>query len=216
VIVLSKVEIVQMLSLRKFPKKILPVLSILYDHIDRIEFTKSHIGLNNYIFIAEGNTSYDFPYYAYFNLKSFDTRNPHYNHFVEVFSYLDVEVIKSELIRFLKETNDTLFVEIGFNESYQTQKDNFHVFFELENNNQLDLLKTVASHKDYPAWYDTKSPEEILNERLYQKLEIIQRFLIQKQIKELSEQIDVSLMNRDRESFERLTKRYRLLINDLT
>lgn len=195
----------------EFTKDVYPILALIEKNIHRVEFVKDHIGLKNFVFLAEKEaTKFEFPYFACFNLDTQENDEAH--NFVSMNQALiyDLKEIQKDVKDFFVEEDGTLFVEIGFKESVPNQEDRFRVYQLLKKKEANDIQEAIAKVRKFPSWYKAKFSRDIIDEMiLLEQLEVAEVRLLKRLKNDLVQQISVALDNNDENEFIILSTRYK-------
>lgn len=193
----------------RYPKNVASLFDVLEDYIDRVEFVKDHVGLNNFLFIAEKDADeFEFPHFACFNLDLKDDDDQH--NFVSMNQSLiyDLKDINNNLINFFKDEDAIMYVEIGFKESMPTQDDQFRILKLLKEKECDDIQEAIARVRKFPTWYKAKFSKSVKAEfDVLKEMEKTEKHLESKLKRDLVEQINRALMDNDKDLFIALTNR---------
>lgn len=195
----------------QFSKNVYPILELVEQNLHRVEFVKDHLGLNNFVFLAERDaTKFEFPYFACFNLDIQVDDDAH--NFVSMNQALiyDLKEIQKDIENFFTKEEGVLYVEIGFKESVPNQEDRFRVYQLLKKKEANDIQEAIAKVRKFPEWYKAKFSKEVLDEQvLLEQLEHAERQLLIQLKTDLIQQINRALKNNDEATFILLTNRYK-------
>lgn len=208
---MSKQDIILNLKSIKFYKEILPLLNILEKNLDRVEFVKDGLYLENFVFIAEqGAIEFeDNPFYGCFNVDVVEDNDE--------MSYLsmkrsmidDLKQICKNVEKKIKEEDKKIYVWIAFKESTLSQTDMFIVMEKLKSKSEKSPFEAKAKLRKYPKWFTAQMPLEILaEEKQVNALKECQNELNETNKKEILEQINNSIKNNDKELFAVLCSKY--------
>lgn len=138
----------------EMPKEIMPVYELLKKHPDRLRFVKDHNGVKNIVFISTTPAEsyiFEMQYFAIITRKkgknsaTLETR----------VSYAANEIIK-EVETFLKSTNETLFVGIGFLENEVTKED-YMELLNLMEETKCNIIDAYVTLRRFPDWYNEEA-----------------------------------------------------------
>ena len=205
---LNKFEVLNNIKKMNFVKDVYPILELIEKNLQRVEFVKDHMGLKNFVFLAEKDaTKFEFPYFACFNLDIRENDEAH--NFVSMNESLiyDLKEIHKDIQKFFSDEEGVMYVEIGFKESVPNQEDRFRVYQLLKKKEVMDIQEAIAKVRKFPDWYKAKFSRDVLDENeLLEQLELAEKQLL-KQLKiDLIEQINEALSNNDEETFVALSK----------
>lgn len=208
---LNKLEVLNHVKKMEFTKDVYSILELIEQNLHRVEFVKDHMGLNNFVFLAEKEaTKFEFPYFACFNLDIHENDEAH--NFVSMNQSLiyDLKEIQKDMKNFFLEEEGVLYVEIGFKESVPNQEDRFRVYQLLKKKEVNDIQEAIAKVRKFPEWYKAKFSREVLDEKvLFEQLELAEAQLLKQLKNDLVQQINEALLKNDEQLFMILTKRYK-------
>lgn len=149
----------------------LPEQELLYliieENIHRVSYVKDHIGLRDVLIISEKKALHYFktPLKLAIDVdarKGFSLLENE-NKFDEK-STITIEEIIDQLDLFFKETERTLYVCIGFNESVTTNTDMLLIEKAIEDGKINSINEGIRKIRRFPKWYEeiAKMPEEIV------------------------------------------------------
>lgn len=213
---MSKMDLFNQVKELKYPKNVNSLFDILEDYIDRVEFVKDHVGLSNFLFVAEKEANgFEYPYFACFNIDVKENDEQH--NFVSMNQSIiyDLKEINNDMLTFFKEDNGTLYVEIGFKESMPTQEDQFLILQLLKDKECDNIQEALARVRKFPDWYKAKFSKNIQEEfDVLTEMEKAEKYLTHKLKVDLVAQINQSLIDGNKEQFILLTNRYKKATED--
>lgn len=178
--------------------------SIIENYFERVEFVKDHVGVRDFLFLAEDGLSYTSDFFIAINVEC--EKSYSYSENLELFlkEYND-ESIKAlnGLENFFEKTNRTLYIGIGFKESEEINKEEFSsAFLSGKYSSQEEILKIV---RKFPEWYKdyAKYPEEIrfitvkAEKYITDVLRPMERLALKNQMNEILEKNDLSNSDKD-------------------
>lgn len=133
-----------------FSEEILPVYELIKKNRNRISFVKDYHGLGNLVFMSSTpnfQNIYDFPYFSIFTQGDIEIEESS----VSSISYSADEILENTK-KFLLESDEPLYVSIGFEESFVTNDDYFEIYYLLEET-KCNILDAVVSLRRFPDWY---------------------------------------------------------------
>lgn len=188
------------------------IFTVIEKYIDRIEFVKDHIGLRDFLFIAETGTAYQDELFIALDVQARKSKTLEENEQEMLIQYENRPFTVVELLqRFFKDTERILYVGIGFQATEPTEEE--YMMIEFSYNSGLIKSKLQAYRelrvKKFPLWYSrhARLPEEIVPhikepvtpEEIFEKKEALMK------------KINHALEKGEKELFLLLTKQY----NDL-
>lgn len=190
------------------------VFSLLEENLDRIEFVKEAIGLQDFLFIAQDGTEEfeDSPFYACFDV-AIDPDNEELN-FISMKKNMisAVDEILLRMTEFFSATDRTLYLWVVFEESSLEQTDMFRVMDKLRSKVETSPFEAKAKLRQYPEWFIGKLPSEIAEENnLLQKIKEYEESLHETMQKELMKKIESAVITGDRAMFETYCTQYNKL-----
>lgn len=194
------------------PKEILKVYNLTKQYSERIRFVKDHAGLNNVLFLAVEETDnliFDVPYFCLYENVNIDKNNQE-EQLIE-----NAEDIYKETKNFLENTNETLYLGIGFKECYVNNIDHFQILHLLEDT-KCSVNDAYVTLRRFPEWYKGEYPLHILEEEKY--LELLfsyEKKQLEKMKKEVLKELDIIMENNDKKSFKNLSKKINLIENQI-
>lgn len=164
---MKKIEVWEKINERTFdtPEQELLFLMI-GENIGRIEFVKDHIGLRDYLFIAEEKAKFSFgqPLVLAIDVDARKEQGLQENEkkFKEKCIYDEIEIMET-MERFFTTTDRTLYVRIGFSESLLTEMDKSAISMALKDGKIESAKEGARKIRRYPEWFakNAKMPEEI-------------------------------------------------------
>lgn len=210
------------------------IFHLIETHLDRIEFVRDHIGLRDFLFLAEEAAKgyYTSELFIAINVDVSKRNNMRENNeqFTKKVNDDPIEVLK-ELKSFFLDTGRTLYLGIGFVETINSDLREKTVEVEdIEGNHaELSLLdvtiirgiqtgkykspeEAMKDLRQFPEWYENSSamPEEV-SQITIEEEEEIKRNQRQSKIKAYTDEINKALDQKDKDSFMKFSK----LLNEL-
>lgn len=208
-----------MIELKKlqFTKEITPIFDLVDLYIDRVEFVKDHVGLKNFVFLAEKDAyRYDYPYFANFNVETTNEGDMQYFTSVNKTAIYNANSIHKELKEKFEQTNETIYIEIGFKSAMPSQEEQFRVYQLLKSKECTNIQEALLKVRVFPSWYAAKPSKEVMIEtHLLDQLELAEKRLLAKLKTDLLVEIDLSLANNDKKKFATLSKRLKKVCEEL-
>lgn len=197
-----------------FSSDLSPVFALLEKYLDRIEFTKDYVGLRDFLFLAEKNAEEsEFPFFACFD---FSEKNAYEDDGMYNEVFYDIDEICSQIKRFFKTYNRTLYISIGFKESILTSEDMLYIHNLIEQKEIKDKNEGEYQLRKFPEWYEAKYPSEILQDaELVDLLEAIRKkeqSLTANLKEQLIVEVDKALDDNNRNLFMKLTNRLKKMM----
>ena len=197
-----------------YPKEVLDTYALIKKYSGRIHFVKDHNGVKNLLFFSTleaANTVYENPYFSLFTIAQKSENN-----FEAYVSYTAEEILK-ETKKFLENSDEVLYVSIGFVESQVTNEDYWNIFYLMEDT-KCAVTDAFVTLRRFPSWYDEladypyfiQRQEALLSEMEENEL----RFLKSTKIKIIGELKKVIEKN-DETEFEKLSEKMKIIINQL-
>lgn len=214
---MTKKEIFSKIMKLSFTEEVQPILELLELHIDRIEFVKDHIGLRDFLFIAEEKAvEYELPVFSVFDLEV-DSNDSAKNHLLFHQSMIyDEDAVYDGLVSFLENTTRTLYVGIGFKESFLTNEDMFLAHELLKSKKVKDKFEAMSRVRRFPKWYKAKVPSDIIKEeQLLSDLEELEIRLLVQLKDEILEKINSAIDNDDKDTFSENIELYQRVLNEM-
>lgn len=201
---MSKNDVMKKIKNVEFFNDISLILDILEANIDRIEFVKEGLGLENFIFFSEKDSIEfeDNPFYACFDVDV-KSENEEFNYISMKKSMIaDFGLICNKLINFFKNKNEKFYVWVAFKETSLEQSDMFRVMENLKTKKEISTFEAKAKLRKYPKWYIAKTPNEIiLEETSFEQLKEIEDIIHLKNRDLILNQIEESIKNKDEKTF---------------
>lgn len=186
------------------------LLSLIEKNINRIEYVKDHLGLKDFLFIAEKESHvYEFNIFACFDVDVVYGDKEH--NFLAMNDCLleDVRDIYYKLDDFFKYSDRILYVGIGFADSAPTPEDHFQIFNAMERNEIDDPMEALVKMRRFPDWYVAKFPQEVEEaEKLMDRLRVLQNQMKLVVIEDKLRQIDIALKHNDQTKFKDLSREF--------
>lgn len=187
------------------PEKILPVYELLRKYPERLRFVKDHNGVKNLVFISTVPDEKFIFEVQYFSIITKDrTGNGNVN--VTKVSYTHEEVLE-EVTSFFENTNETLFVNIGFEENEVT-KDDYMELLSIMEDTKCNIIDAYVTLRRFPEWYDNEAelPFYIQKEKEYMKqlVEMERAFLLSKK-QDIFNLLHEVVEKNDEEEFNKLS-----------
>lgn len=206
---MSKINVFDRIMKLDFHSEFIPLLRLIEDNLDRVEFVKDHVGLSDFLFIAEKKAEkYDFPCFACFDLDIKDNNEQNFLSMNQSLVY-DPNEIYNDLLNFFENSKDTFYLEIGFEESIPTQEVNFKVYKMLKNKEYNDIQEAISKTRTFPSWYKAKHAKEVQEQFKYMnELEMADKRLLFNLKYDLEKSINDAIMNDDFNTFIKLTSKY--------
>lgn len=138
------------------------LFTMIEENLDRVDFTRDHVGIRDFIFVAEEGTHYTSNFFVAINVECEKTYSYRDNLILFLQKYNDnaIKALK-ELVDFFDNTDRTLYLGIGFKESDKiVQEEVVEKYLSGNYTTQEEILKDV---RKFPEWYAeyAKNPEEI-------------------------------------------------------
>lgn len=188
------------------------IFSILEKHLHKIEFVKDHIGLRDFLFIAEKGTAYQDELFIALDVPARKTFTLEQNEkeMLQCYENRPYTIVES-LQRFFNETSRTLYIGIGFVRTEPTEEE----YMSIEFSYQAGLIESkLQAHRElrmkkFPLWYreNAKLPEEIT----MHMEELPTPEDVEKRKQQLMEKINQALESGNKEVFLKLTREYKSL-----
>lgn len=142
------------------------IFDLINTHLDRVEFVKDHLGLRDFLFIAEKGTDYMDELFLVINADVNREKTLEDNELVLFNKYQNkAHLIVVALREFFHETDRTLTIGIGFNKSEPTEEESISIEYAFQEGMIQSRLK---AHRDlrikkFPKWYqeNAKMPEDV-------------------------------------------------------
>ncbi len=187
------------------PEKILPVYELLRKYPERLRFVKDHNGVKNLVFISTVPDEKFIFEVQYFSIITKDrTGNGNVN--VTKVSYTHEEVLE-EVTSFFENTNETLFVNIGFEENEVT-KDDYMELLSIMEDTKCNIIDAYVTLRRFPEWYENEAelPFYIQKEKEYMKqlVEMERAFLLSKK-QDIFSLLHEVVEKNDEEEFNKLS-----------
>lgn len=214
---MSNKEIFSKIKTLQFPKEIKPLLDLLDKHVDRIDYVKDHVGLRDFLFIAEENANeFEFQTFCYFDVPiNLDNDDENFLTLNQMMIYEPKEVFQS-VKDFFENTDRILYIGIGFKQSVLKQSDMFLVHDLLEKKEAKTAFEALSKVRKFPSWYKAKFPKDIHEQLRSRKiLEKADTILLQKRKEDLLQLIDKALTENDSEKFLLYSSQLATISNDL-
>lgn len=179
-------------------------------NLHRVEFVKDHIGLRDFLFIAEKGTGYHDELFVALNVPVSKRYTLEQNEEKMLLHYESHPFkVVEQLQEFFKTTDRTLYVGVGFARTEPTEEE----YMSIEFSYQTGLIESkIQAHRElrmkkFPLWYreNAKLPEEVVG----QMEEIVLPEEIEKTKADIMKQIDLALDNGNQEAFFALAKEYK-------
>lgn len=208
----SNKEIFAKIKEREFHDGADGILNILEEHLEKVKFVKSIVGLQNVLYVEELSIDIeDDPLFLSLDLR-FDPENKH-----EAFSVLyeqavsDPAEIQLRLRQFFEgQTDTTLYVEIGFAETVLSNDDMFEIKEYMETHKEMEPFEAINKFRRFPDWYDAKHAEDIFNQtRLWEQLRFLERQIAQQWMKDIKTEIDQCMDRDDMKKIKHLIRLYK-------
>lgn len=138
------------------------LFSMIEENLERVDFTRDHVGIRDFIFVAEEGTHYTANFFVAINVECEKTYSYRDNLILFLQKYNDnpIKALK-ELADFFENTDRTLYLGIGFKESDKiVQEEVVEKYLSGNYTTQEEILKDVRKFPDWYAEY-AKNPEEI-------------------------------------------------------
>lgn len=187
------------------PEKILPVYELLRKYPERLRFVKDHNGVKNLVFISTVPDDRFIFEVQYFSIITKDrTGNGNIN--ITKVSYTHEEVLE-EVTSFFETTNETLFVNIGFEENEVT-KDDYMELLSIMEDTKCNIIDAYVTLRRFPKWYENEAelPFYIHKEKEYmeQLVEMERAFLLSKK-QDIFSLLHEVVEKNDEEEFNKLS-----------
>jgi len=201
---LEKKEMLQHIKDIKFSFDASPILNILEEHLDKVEFVKDFADVRDFIFLAEEVAYEDeYPFYACFDFDPDSNDNGIYD------VYYDVTEICANLKKFFKVFHRPIYISIGFANSLLTSEDILYIHHMLEAGEIQTKSEGESKLRKFPTWYDAKYPFEMSKDielrELIEKIKIREEKLTLALKAKVLQDIDKALEEENKEEFLRLT-----------
>lgn len=201
----------------KFANDVLPILHLMEKNINRIEFVKDHLGIRDFVFLAEREAQFiEYPYFACFDLDIIEDDEAH--NFVSMNKSIiyDLKEIYKNAEHFFENSEAILYVEIGFKESIPTEEDRFRAYELLKSKEVTDIQEAKLKLRKFPLWYDAKFSKDVQNWiNLYAQLEKIDVKLLSRIKQDVRKGLDLALLENDEEKFIILSTRYKKIRSEM-
>lgn len=189
------------------------IIELIEDNLERIEFVKDHLGVRDFLFLAESGTNYTSELFAAFdvNAEIHESNKQKKEAFIDQYDDDPYSII-AKIKAFFNETNRTLYVGVGFMES-ETTEEQIHRAQQLYStgvaNSPEEAMKMT---RVFPEWYSdyARMPEEI--DMLSIKKEAYSKEQREKELKALIKEIDKTLDDDDEKRFKLLTAKYKKML----
>jgi hypothetical protein len=138
------------------------LFTIIEEHFDRIDFIKDHVGIRDFMFIAEEDTKFTANFFVAINVeceKSYSYKK-NLELFLAKYNANPLLALK-ELVDFFEQTERILYIGIGFKESEKIEEDKLaEELLSGKYTTQEEILKAI---RKFPEWYAeyAKYPEEV-------------------------------------------------------
>ncbi len=138
------------------------LFAMVEENLHRVEFVKDHVGIRDFLFLAEKGTEYVADFFVAINVgceRSY-TYKKNLDLFLQKYNDKPIEAL-AELADFFVNTERTLYIGIGFKNTEGIKEED--IIDKLLNNKyktQEEILKDI---RKFPDWYDeiSKYPEDI-------------------------------------------------------
>lgn len=201
-------DIFKKLDELSFPDEILPVYELLKQNPERLSFVKDHNGIKNVVFLSTLNTPkevFEFPYFSIFTEGEPNNLS----------SYLEMayspEQVYNKTKQFLENSNEVLYVGIGFPESAVLHDDYFEIYYLLEET-KCNILDAFVSLRRFPEWYNDVAEYPYYINKQNELLNVLERYEVMhltKQKEKLLNELNQSIEKNDKETFKTLSKQIR-------
>jgi len=187
------------------PEKILPVYELLRKYPERLRFVKDHNGVKNLVFISTvPDEKFIFEVQCFSIITKDRTGNGNVN--VTKVSYTHEEILE-EVTSFFENTNETLFVNIGFEENEVT-KDDYMELLSIMEDTKCNIIDAYVTLRRFPEWYENEAelPFYIQKEKEYMKqlVEMERAFLLSKK-QDIFSLLHKVVEKNDEEEFNKLS-----------
>jgi len=202
-----KKDIFHKIKSLSLPDEAALLLGLIEKNIQRIEYVKDHVGLRDFLFIAEKEAKgYEFGIFACFDVDIVYGDKEHNLLAMNDCLIEDVRDIYYKLDDFFKNSDRILYVGIGFANSAPTPEDHFRIFHAMESNEIDDPMEALVKMRRFPEWYIAKFPQEVEeNEKLLTRLQLVQEQMDKLVHQERIKQIDLALKQNDKSTFMKLS-----------
>lgn len=205
-----KKDIFHKIKSLSLPEEASVLLGLIEKNIHRIEYVKDHIGLRDFLFIAEKDArGYEFNIFSCFDI---DVKYGNKDHNILAMNEgitEDVREIYYKLDDLFKNTDRILYVGIGFRDSAPTPEDHFRLYNAMERNEIEDPMDALVKMRRFPDWYIAKFPQEVEEtEKIMERLRQAQAQLKNNAKHDLMRQIDLALKQNNESKFITLTYDY--------
>lgn len=142
------------------------LFSLLEKHLDQIVFIKDHIGVRDFLFLAEKKTEKFYPHALSLALDVPVKKTNSLEENEELFHAVcenDPDMILNDVKQFLSESSRPLCVRIGFAESVTSEMDELVVALAFREGRISSVLEGIRKIRRFPVWYaeEAKMPEEL-------------------------------------------------------
>lgn len=138
------------------------LFAIIDQHIERIEFVNDHVGVRDFLFLAENGTHYTSNFFVAINVECEKSYSFEKNLQLFMKKYDERPLISiNRLVDLFENSQRTLYIGIGFKESEKFDQDEvIKKFFSGEFDTQEEILKDVRL---FPDWYQryARNPNEV-------------------------------------------------------
>ena len=206
------------LNQENFSQENWEILEFLKPFLPRVIFTKSYLGLPNSLFIAEANSSQtNHNLIACFGIYSNPLNKTHSFSSSYENQITDCLEIKKNLFEFFYNSNDSLYVEISFNDSVYSNDLLLEAMKILSEDNTADKHTVLSSLRSYPSWYLTEENDYSMIKTHFKNSlsEIIPLNQIKSEA-EILKNVQKALIDNNQETFFSLASKFSDLKNHLS
>ena len=197
------------------------LFTLLDEHLDQIVFVKDHIGVRDFLFLAEKKTEKTYTNTLFLALDVPVKKTNSLEENEELFKAAyenDPDTILEAVKQFLNESSRPLCIGIGFTESVTSEMDELVIALAFREGRISSILEGIRKIRRFPVWYaeEAKMPEELHFVSVEEEIEYIQH-KVEDRIVALMTQID-EILEKDHPTAEdqRLFSQLSFEYNELT
>lgn len=189
------------------------IFDLIERNLNRIEFVKDHIGLQDFLFLAEKGNYYKDDVFLISNAQVNKENTLEENEKEALVVYeMHPFMIISKLKDFFSQTNRVLAIGIGFKNTEPTKEEFSSIEFSFKMGliySKLDVYREIRIKK-FPRWYRDSALLPIEFNKKYITYSISKKELSKE---ELFEKIDESITNQNEKEFLKYSKQLKELSN---
>lgn len=199
------------------------LFTLLEENIERIEYVTDHVGVRDFLFIAEKGTNYAADFFTAIDVDCDSTYDFSKN--LEEFKKKCIDQpLKSfaELVTFFEKTERMLYIGVGFTESQLTEEDEKKILRDFRGGLIKSYEEGARKYRNFPKWYKAFALEPEKINYISKKAEtMINVHLKKAEENKLRQEIDKildkkTITQKDKESLQSLSEQLKELLGNCT